>query len=563
MMRARADYGERVPQARRIPQWRAAWLGSVLLWLGGASSLADSVPSAEQVLQDFESVLRANPLPALKAVLPRYEPAQIELPGLIVGYFETDSDDGLRWGAAFGEVVRHMVARSPGFLANEPGFGWSSIWQDSQHPDVPLGDIFRSPRSLQVLGQRHGIRQAVSGRVTRRGDEFQVDVVWLDLTSLAAIRRTRHAVPSQELAALTAKVAGGILADLGFASERWDRRYLEAQAPASFEVFRAFASAMTRWESGDTAAAQRQLESIIDAGHPFQATVIDFLQLLRAESNQSAHNRLIRAIAARHRVDGGIQRAALNQIWVGDDAVLVAERLDWAKRIVSEHPDDLGALIVLALYLRDANRAADALRVSLEVLRRWPNNFHSWWLAGQMAERYAWSIRGAGWAQETPEDDLEFFARLLAVADRCVDRALAMHPHNPEIWRLAMNTRVADPERVYAAFERAAAMLPRDPYVYRTGLHFSGPKWGGPVELQMKVIERAVRNNPGQDWPYWYYWEMVEGDYTPRYWIPGLLHSLGCKYQCRQDLRTWAPWALLGLAALALVAVRMRRSRVR
>ncbi len=548
-------------QARDNSKWRGAWLGSLLLWLGGTSVLADSGPAAEQVLQDFESVLRSNPLPALNTVLPRYEPAQIELPGLIVGYFETDSDDGLHWGVAFGEVLRHMVARSPGFRANEPGFGWSSIWQDSQHPDIPLGEIFRSPRSLQVLGQRHGISQAVSGRVTRRGDEFWVDVVWLDLESLAEIRRTRHAVPSRELTALPAKVAGGILADLGFAPERWDQRYLEAQAPASFEVFRAFANAMTGWESGDRAAAQRQFESMINAGHPFQAAVIDFLQLLRADANQSAHNQLIRAIAARHTVDGGIQRAALNQLWVGDEAALIAERLDWAKRIVAEHPDDLGALIVLAFHLRDANRPADALRVSLEVVRRWPNNFHSWWLAGQMAERYAWVIRGEGWARETPEDDREFFSRLLGVADRCVDRALAMHPNNPEIWRLAMNTRVGDPQRVYAAFERASTMLPRDPNVYRTGLHFSGPKWGGPVELQMKVVERAVRNNPGQDWPYWYYWEMVEGDYTPRYWIPGLLHSIGCKQECRQELRTWMPWTLLGLAALALVAARMRRSR--
>jgi hypothetical protein len=106
-------------------------------------------------------------------------------------------------------------------------------------------------------------------------------------------------------------------------------------------------------------------------------------------------------------------------------------------------------------------------------------------------------------------------------------------------------------------------MLPRDPYVYRTGLHFSGPKWGGRAELQMKVVERAVRNNPGVDWPYWYYWEMVEGDYTPRYWIPGLLHSIGCKQQCRHNLRTWTPWTLLGLTALALVAVRVRRRAIK
>lgn len=541
-------------------RWNFQAIATLLGLLCGPVSHADGALTSAQVLHDFESVLAPHPLPALNSILPDYAPVPGELPGLVVGYFETDSNDGVHWGVAFSEIVRHMVARSPGFLANEPGFAWASIWHDSRHPDVPLGDIFRTPRSLQVLGERHGIRQAIHGRVTRRNDEFSVDVVWLDLESLNEIRRVQHVVASHELAGLTAQVARKILEEVGFTAEHWDQRYLDAQAPASFEVFRSYAHAMTRWESGDTSAALREFQSLLNGGHQFQAVVIDFLQLYRASGNQSAHNDFIRRLAAQHSIDGGIQRAALNQLWVGDDKSLTSEKIAWAQRIVAEHPDDLGALIVFALSLNDANRPADALKISLEVLRRWPNNYHSWWLAGRMAERYAWIVRGDEWARNVSAADLEFFDKLLEIADRCVDRALAQHPHEVELWRLAMNTRIGEPDRVFAAFEQASAMKPHDSYVYRTGLHFTRPWWGGRVELQMKVVELAVRNNPDQDWPYWYYWEMVEGDHTPRYWIPGLLYSIGCGSACRQNLQTWSPWALLGFASLILVAVRLQRT---
>lgn len=530
------------------------------LFFGSASHADGAVAPSAQVLSDFESVLASRPLPALSNILPSYTPQQGELPGLVVGYFETDSSDGLHWGVAFGEIVRHMVARSPRFLADAPGFAWASVWNDSRHPDVPLGEIFRTPRSLQMLGERHGIRQAVHGRVTRRNDEFSVDVVWLDLESLSEIRKERHVVASHDLPALTAQVARKVLETIGLAPERWDQRYLDAQAPASFDVFRLYAHAMTRWEAGDAPTALREFQSLLNEGHHFQAAVIDFLQLYRAGNDQSAHNDFIRKLAARHSIDGGIQRAALNQLWVGDSESLMREKIEWAQRIVAEDSADLGALIVLALSLNDVNRPADALRVSLEVLRRWPNNYHSWWLTGKMAERYAWLVRGDGWARTTPAEDLEFFDNLLNVADRCVDRALALHPHDVEIWRLAMNTRIGQPERVLAAFEQAASMSPHDSYIYRTALHFTRPWWNGRTNLQMKVVELAVKNNPDQDWPYWYYWEMVEGDYTPRFWIPGLLHSVGCGSACRQNVLTGTPWVLLGVATLILVGVRLRRT---
>ena len=55
--------------------------------------------------------------------------------------------------------------------------------------------------------------------------------------------------------------------------------------------------------------------------------------------------------------------------------------------------------------------------------------------------------------------------------------------------------------KLLKCFYKAVELAPHDSSVYRAGMNFSQPQWGGSEEAVKKIWDLAVKNNPDASWP--------------------------------------------------------------
>ena len=84
--------------------------------------------------------------------------------------------------------------------------------------------------------------------------------------------------------------------------------------------------------------------------------------------------------------------------------------------------------------------------------------------------------------------------------------------------------------------------------------HESAPKWSGSLEAQIDVLSRAVENNPGEEWPFGYYRELIEPGLDMKMWGDKALLRLGCTGSCR----TYLPYGLILLALFLVILARLQ-----
>ena len=144
---------------------------------------------------------------------------------------------------------------------------------------------------------------------------------------------------------------------------------------------------------------------------------------------------------------------------------------------------------------------AKAIVLALEVVRRWPDNYRSWWGLSYSVYWYASLVRGRDYWKDVTEPRRIRFKELMAVADDCSFEAIHRHPDHATLYANRIPFDVNSGRDRMSSFQRAAALAPHSRYVYRMAFGYARPQWGGSMDDLREIYDVARRNNPGEDWP--------------------------------------------------------------
>ena len=156
-----------------------------------------------------------------------------------------------------------------------------------------------------------------------------------------------------------------------------------------------------------------------------------------------------------------------------------------------------------ATYEIDFDRSFPDIRPILDAWKRQsPQSAFAYAASGVAYTRAAWDARGATWAQDTPQSNLDSMGRLSAQAAADLDRAVALDNRVT----IAYSTMIrlgglngASSDYASAAAKRGLAIDPSNYLIYSRLTWLAQPKWGGSIDAMHRVAADAqqhVRDNP-------------------------------------------------------------------
>ena len=459
------------------------------------AALAQKAFDHQQARDQVLGLITANveqALPLIDQVIPGYRRPLNAPPGLIIGDLRSDSDDGINWGLILGRLLRQHIANHETLFVASPDplaiyTGASSIYK-SLHDDILV-----TKESLALLSGRLGIYNVISGDVSFRYGFFNIELVLRNMQTNKVIDMLNISVHQNKLLPELLKIDQLILKNL---YKHGSIKYLQ---PASFLNFKdfdqllAFAKAHTKPIPHDWYEDALSTVDLWKRGMRSPVLADDFLYYSyysgRDGVNDPAYINIKNSVELsrdvilgeirymRHRTDGEIMAKAAE-----------------LKSYVAEFPDDPLPLFILANVISNSEMLSiDAMTVSTELLRQWPNDYRSWAAMAKSIYSYAWYIRGHEYNYLTDKKDMEFFKRMMPVADQAADVAINIQPEDAELYILKMKVNPGYSKLLIETFYEAIKYNPRNYKIYSNALNNSLDKWGGNAKARELIFAKAKR----------------------------------------------------------------------
>lgn len=532
--------------------------------------------TVDTIQASLDATLGPGAIPDVRIVIPGYRTARVE-PGIVIGVFLTRPREPAELGLALSEIVVDLVTHMPDVALQKPFTHWEALLQDGFHPDHDPSTVLSNLDSLRTVGMRLGISSGVIGELDLRESDFQLTLTWYNLASGAIEATQQVSGPTEELPGLPSTVARMVLNQLGHQLTASQREYLEAAAELTAEQLAAYVQLLTVWRREGAASAAPLARKLVLSAPGFAGAARARLQLAGSDGEELAMNAFVSELAALFPDHSGVQLAAVGRWQSEGDERSIRTRHQWLQAILADDPNSMQAMWLFVEALLESGRASEASSVALETLKRWPENYRSWWLLAEAMRHLAWQKRGSveDYA-EAVEFGTDAFLPLLSIADEAVDAALAKHPYSSQLWRLKIETKPGYSEAMLKAFRRSIGYDPHNYHAYQSAMTYSAPKWGGSVAAQDRIYRLAIENNPGEQWPHQLYWSLTgirsgamsdethetgqaSGDADERKTLLDYLEQasehLGCDDECVSDIKKLAVYVGLAILILALVAV--------
>lgn len=438
--------------------------------------------------------LLSDELPELRSVLPDYIPPAENAPSLAIGDFYTESNDKIDWGRALGELLRTSLA---GYL-DMPSRRVAR--KDAWYPGVATADLMRSVESLAFYHERYGTQAIVTGKVVVNEAEFQWTVHIMSLPERKTLQKMVGSGALADLPEILEKVRVKVLNTVGYEgatdwqdlsaihSERlkeYGRLLYQIEREPGMDVFAA-SSAFIRKDYDLIPSVLLYIE------HYPSPEMRDEIREKQDEftrfDNKYPESAAVKLCLARNMISTSAAHHVMNN------------KINALKKYVSSYPDDPMGFVLLADVLASNNFQLEGIVVSLEALRRWPDNFRAWWDLAWTLESYAWRLRGHDYWKNVPEEGRRMFPILKALSLDANRKALELNRDNAKLWHQNMAAIGKFNSEFKNAFRRAIELHPYYRDAYETALNYASPKWGGTVREQQKILELARRNNPGATW---------------------------------------------------------------
>ncbi len=465
-------------------------------------SLSTSLAYADQLepkgfISEIKELLE-DPLPPLTNVLPGYSRPSEQAPTLVVADLTSENEDTMPWGNAIGRVLRRKIMFAPKILLYMPDI--HVLRDDAWKYGMPERDVLRSLESLQLIGQRLGIKNALTGHIEIQEPRFKLDMSLRRLPSGEIYKNLHYSGDVSQLPETLSIIAIEIYKSLGVRIDQKAKDYLLLKNPVTFNDIKDFTHILLEIRNKPRVEAFAIVKRFMDKGVHLPAASALYLYYMEPDKDLRSYLKRLDGVAASFPEDVGIELTVASYMGYKDAPDLVKEKIRRFQKIIRENPQDPSAMIKFTDFLASYGYTLAALVVSIETLERWPDQYRAWWNMSYALVEYAWQLRGIKFWAEVPEKGKRMFPPLKDLADKAVDKALTYNHDNANLWVQKMGTIASYTSELLECFHRAIQLDPHNRNAYAAALNFSLPQWGGSYEAQEEVWKLALKNNAGQSW---------------------------------------------------------------
>lgn len=485
------------------------------------------------IIEDLKNTLN-NTAPPVTSVIPGYKRPAKNLPGLVVAHFTTlETNDGLMWGKALSEVIRRNLNYSPVTWIHMPSLRWNVVLHDVWQAGMPDEDRLQSLESLRLAYKRTGVKYALTGDFFKNSESFELKLRILNLPkgsleSEQIFRGVMKDLPGQVKAAII-----WVATSLHSAPTPDIQTYINYNIPMRTESLEDYARLVTEWNTDNVDEARLLAFELSTKEPAFSSIGAALIELAEPTYDIFSANQYYLDLAEQYQHDIGIQVASAAAFKHGDRVDLGMQRATWLKNIIKHDPNHLMAFLLLADTLAETGQQLAATSVASEALKRWPDNYRTWWTFAYTMQRYAWYFRGNKRWINVSAKGKQMFPALNKIGLRALDHASELHSDMSQIWVLRMRLISKYTPEFLKAYREALRANPQNPWVYWYGLAFSAPKWAGSLDEQMQILDAAVTHNRGKTWPFRYYNQLVKPGLNIRVWMKYALLRVGCYGKCK------------------------------
>jgi hypothetical protein len=450
---------------------------------------------ASTELVDEVKELLFDELPDLGQVLPEYVVPTGNGPSLAIGDFYTHTDDRIDWGRVLGEVMRTSLA---GHL-NMPSH--RVVRGDAWGPGIAPGDQMRSDESVGLYYERYGIRTILVGALTVKQNDFQWTIYLKHLPERETVLELVYSGALEDIPVTVQQVTMQVLKTIGVTdSAEWLKI-----SEISVESLREYGRLLTniKNEPGmNVFAASSDFVKKRSILVPPALLYIENYPLPRKRHEIAEQQDEFHRLGYQYPGSAAVQLClARNMMPTSGVHNVLATKIRALKRYVSLYPEDPMGFVLLADVLASNDRQLEGIVVTLESIRRWPENFRAWWDMAWALDSYAWRLRGDGYWRDVPEGGKRMFPMLKNLSLQASNQALSRNQDDAKLWHQKMRSLGAYNREFKNAFDMAIGLDPYYQAAYETALNYASPKWGGSTNSQLAIVELAKRNNPGATWP--------------------------------------------------------------
>jgi tetratricopeptide (TPR) repeat protein len=451
----------------------------------------------EGLNSDIRSFLE-DPLPSLSSVLPGYSRPLKQVPTLVVADLTSEHEDTMPWGSALGRILRRKIMFAPTMLLRMPDL--DRLRDDAWKYGMPERDVLRSLESLNLISQRLGIRNALTGDIKIEEPRFTLELSLLKLPDGKVYKSLHYSGDVEHLPETLSIASIEIYKSLGLRIDQKTRDYLLNKNPITFNDIKDFANILLEIRNKPKGEAFAIVKKFMDKGFHLPAAASLYLYYMEPDKDLHTYLKRLDGVAASFPEDVGIELTVASYMGYKDAPDLVKEKIRRFQKIIRENPNDPSARIKFSTFLANCGYTLPALAVCMETLERWPDQYRAWWNISYVLLEYAWQLRGIKFWDDVPEKGKKMFYPLKDLSTKAVDKALTYNHDNADLWVLKMRTIAGYTPELLDCFRRAIKLDPHNSNAYAMALNFSLPQWGGSYEAQEEVWTLAKKNNPGQPW---------------------------------------------------------------
>jgi hypothetical protein len=456
----------------------------------------------------------ARPLPSFAEVIGA-EFISPPTPIVVIGFFDNSGAQGLDWGAAISTALTNSADGAFPELSIIPSYHykWDSLSNSGQ------GQSRRS--ALLLAAKRTGAKYGITGRVFVAEQEFELTIELLEfpkaeIKQSATKRGQLSALPGTLHELATAFFSAAVVGSTGAPTTG-------TMPPQRLTELESLAKLFGKSKTMDRESRMLASEQLWRGDPQSTSLLIEYLLSFQLPRDSEKLESVLRPISSKA-VDQNaamiwaqLQRSQYSETGIDSSAILKLTQT------VRSNQANLGALFALSaayksekvMYKDDAKGAryiisgpvdhhagyANAIALSLEQLRRYPDHYRSWWQLSDSVHRYAALVRGAGYRDQISEATWARYLAIMRVAEDCLFNALRRNPENAEIHANMIEFDVMAGRDWMASFRKAAEIAPNWRGLYQQAFNYARPQWGGSKDDMREIYATAQKNNPNEVWP--------------------------------------------------------------
>jgi len=453
-------------------------------------------------------------------------------PTLLIANFTTDSDDKLFWGPVISQILVVKLNYAPREVFSMPIPG--DVDGEYRHlrriADRPTdGDGYSVDEAI-VLARMFGLDRAVTGNVTKCGEDLTITAEIRDARTSQVLTRVRLEGPVSDAAKLLVDFSNRIFHSFG--KELFDasvREYLNRPIPANGESVRQCAAL---WSNRPTSAAVEVAawQKLCAAEPQFTFAKVAVANKIQAVSVADALAEAKRL----HEADPHQGRLWILYIALLDRNERYPEAIKECTEFLRENPNNLTALWRLDRAYRLTEDYEASLAVTERLLHLKPDSWQSHFYRAVVCDKYGWAKRGHEYWNKVPPEGQRIFGEMNRICIAELEQTLKMNPNHAEALAMLAGcyTDTGAPESVIELLCRQAIEIEPDNWAAQYNLvRLCMPGYTRQPSLQMAhqralaVCREAAERSPRSASMQW-----LMADYL--LWYIGYDHSrTGIPYQ--------------------------------